>query len=427
MLRMGRIAPAIAIVLWTAYLACAQEPAGLLDEFLPRMRAELQRLPDFVCTHSVERFTRAAADKPWERIDAVRYEVAMVGDQELYGLPGTHKLESRPPAQLAGRGSISTGQLGLFARHLFLASRPNFTFSGETDQDGRRAYEYKYDIAPAASTYRLRTAKGDSIVGFQGALRIDARTMDLLQLDVQAYDIPDALGLAEADTSLKYARMDIDGVTVLLPSAATLTVTASDGAENMNRTRLTGCRHYRAESSIAFNTGAGEADRLVAEATKTAKLEFSGRTTIDLALDAGLDPASAKIGDAVRATVVHAVKDGERIVIPEGAVVSGQLVGLEKSTVPFTVYQAALQFDTVEMGGRRVAFAATMIEAGPASGLLKQSKHLDPTFTKRRESKLNILVREIQRGQGILDWDGRRGAIPRGLRMKWLVEQERVR
>jgi hypothetical protein len=38
---------------------------------------------------------------------------------------------------------------------------------------------------------------------------------------------------------------------------------------------------------------------------------------------------------------------------------------------------------------------------------------------------MDILVREVQRGQGILYWEARRGSIPRGLRMKWRVEKER--
>ena len=102
MLRMGRIAPAIAIGVWMACVACGQERPGVLDEFLARMKTELQRLPDFVCTHSVERFARAAPDKPWEKIDTLRYEVAMVGDQELYGLPGARRLDTRPLTAVAG-------------------------------------------------------------------------------------------------------------------------------------------------------------------------------------------------------------------------------------------------------------------------------------------------------------------------------------
>ena len=67
---------------------------------------------------------------------------------------------------------------------------------------------------------------------------------------------------------------------------------------------------------------------------------------------------------------------------------------------------------------------ATMIEAGPEDGLIRQAKRLDPTFTRRRTNRMNILVREVQRGQGILHWDARRGALPEGLKMKWRVQAD---
>jgi hypothetical protein len=37
---------------------------------------------------------------------------------------------------------------------------------------------------------------------------------------------------------------------------------------------------------------------------------------------------------------------------------------------------------------------------------------------------MDILVREVQRGQGILHWDARRGPLPRGFKMKWRVQQD---
>ena len=35
---------------------------------------------------------------------------------------------------------------------------------------------------------------------------------------------------------------------------------------------------------------------------------------------------------------------------------------------------------------------------------------------------MDILVREIPRGQGVLQWDAKQGRIRKGLRMRWLVD-----
>jgi hypothetical protein len=66
-----------------------------------------------------------------------------------------------------------------------------------------------------------------------------------------------------------------------------------------------------------------------------------------------------------------------------------------------------------------------MEEVSNASGLLRQAKRLDPTFSRQRKGKLEILVREHPLGQGILHWDARQSRIRPGLKMKWVVEPER--
>jgi hypothetical protein len=129
------------------------------------------------------------------------------------------------------------------------------------------------------------------------------------------------------------------------------------------------------------------------------------------------------LGDAVTAVIAREVRDGEAIVVPQGARLLGRLTRIERQDMPFAVFEVGLEFDEIELRGERVPMSATMIDAGPAAGLVKQSRRLEPTFTKRRAARMDILVREVQRGQGILHWDASRGPLPRGFRMKWRVQQ----
>jgi hypothetical protein len=62
-----------------------------------------------------------------------------------------------------------------------------------------------------------------------------------------------------------------------------------------------------------------------------------------------------------------------------------------------------------------------MLSAGPASGLMKQEKRFMPTFQKQRTNKMNILVREVAQGEGVLYWDARHPRIRRGLKMSWVT------
>jgi len=414
---------------WHAY--AFDEPQGLRDRLLHRMQAELDQLPDFVCSQSVERFRRDSAEKPWQRIDLLKFDIALVAGQELYALPGERTFRNRPLSEFASRGSISTGQFALLARHVFIGSAAELKYEGESERDGRPAYEYSYDVPAKKSSYRLRFGNSESIVAFQGRFWIDAKTEDLIRLEVQAYDIPDSLALAQTDTSLTYSRVNIDGTDLLLPLRATLEVATVDGMQNLNRAEMSSCRHYRTESSIRFagDQTPGESGSRPAASPPDADPTAPAATPqqfaipkgalLEVTLDSTLDPGSAQIGDAVKARLVRAVKDGAKLPIPTGANITGRLVRLEKKNMPFPIHEIGIELDSIEIDGHAMALAATMVDAGPAPGLLRQSKTMDPTFMPHQKSHIDILVKEVQRGQGILQWDARKGAVPRGFKMNW--------
>jgi hypothetical protein len=394
------------------------------------MKTELQRLPDYVCTQNIERFTRATAEKAWEKEDTLRFEVALVGNQELYAAPGARQFQNRPLAEMVRRGTISTGQLGLLAKHVFVMSTAHFTYGGDNERAGKPAHQYDYDVPAEKSGYHLRVGNAESIVGFQGSFWIDPQTLDLIRLEVQAYDIPERLGLAEANTALVYSRATIDESEILLPLSATHSIAAVDGVESLNRIQLGTCHHYRTESAVHFDhePAAAPTDEDFARNRTVDALRdvLPHGALLEVTLDANLDPSAANVGDPLTARILRPIKDGERTLVPEGAIITGHLVRVEKQNMPFPLYEVGIQFDSVELEGQQLPIVATMEEAGPAAGLLRQAKHLDPTFTRQRAARLDILVREVQHGQGFLQWDARRGSIRRGLRMKWRVEKERT-
>ncbi len=423
---MFRLAVVVAMALCaSSKMRAFEEPPGLLDRFRARMRVELDRLPDYVCTQTTERFSRSTSEERWQKVDTLRFEVALVGNQELYASPGAHQFQTRPLAEMVGRGTISTGQLALFAKHVFLTSNVHFTYRGENEQAGRPAEQYDYDVAPEGSSYRLRFGAAESRVGFQGAFWIDPATLDLIRLEVQAYDLPETLGLAEANTTLNYARVAIDNTEILLPVAASHSMAALKDFESLNRMELSGCRHYRTEAAIHYddeNTAPPDEEVARNRIANVPEFMVPSGSSLDLALSSNVDLTTARIGDRFTARTVRPVKDGERIVVPEGVTVLGHVVRLEKQSMPLPIYEIGLQFDVLQLGDRELPLVVTMEDAGPAAGLLRQAKHLDPKFTKQRSARMDILVREVQHGQGILHWDARRSSIPRGLRMKCRIE-----
>jgi hypothetical protein len=422
---MSRIASLLAIALCAGSTAPgASTPEELLERFLAKIRPDLDRLPNYVCRQTVERFGRISAERPWERIDRLKLEVALVGDKELYGIAGG-PLQDRPLAELVPRGAIATGKLGLLARHVFLGSRARFAYRYQTEQDGRRVHEFDYEVPAEQSAYQLRTSRGEAAVAFQGSFRFDEETSQLLRLEVIAYDIPEKLGVAEANIDLEYGLVRVGGTETALPVSATLTVVALDGTEDRNHMRLEGCQQYHTLAEVRFEDKTGPPpEEFVEEMPPAAEVTLPRGAVIEVALDHELDPAAVAVDAPVRARLVKPLFSGPREVIPAGSLVLGRVTRLVSEALPFPRYELGLEFDTLDTGGQRLPLVATMADAGPAPGLLRQSKRLDPTFERRRNVRMDILVREVQRGQGILYWDARRGPLRSGLRMKWRVEED---
>jgi len=103
----------------------------------------------------------------------------------------------------------------------------------------------------------------------------------------------------------------------------------------------------------------------------------------------------------------------------------GNIVRLEKQGQPFDHYEIALEFHTLETGQRRFEYSATMTDAGPATGLIRQASGSIRPLRGSEKAKMDILVREVPRGQGVLHWDAKHGRIRKGFRMRWLVSEVR--
>lgn len=406
-------------------LACGaassgEEPPGVLERFLAKTETELKRMPDHVCVQRVERFTRGG-EGPWKAVDALTLTVGIANGKEIYAAGGGQSFEDRMPAEYTRDGVFSTGQFALMARHVFAWKAARIGFRGESERAGRKAYEYEYDVPKEQSSYRLRLGNASDVVAFQGSFHIDQETLDLLELEVQAYDIPEKVGLAQADTKVSYSRMKVRGLDALLPSAATLLVATSDGLERLNRSRFGECRRFETESRVVADEagGAPAAKPAVEEARR-----IEPGAVLEMELDPALTPARLRQGDPVRARLVKALEGAEGVLAPAGSVVRGVVARLREEAAPFPLYEIGLEFTGIEVGGGILPLRATLVEVEREKGLIAEAKRMDPAFTRKRRPRLEMLVREVQQGQGILLWDARRPVVPKGLKMKWRVAED---
>ena len=325
---------------------------------------------------------------------------------------------------MVGKGAIGTGNFALHTKHVFEPRVAEFKATGETIHQGRRALRYDYEVPWENSGYRIRLPPQEQVVAFRGSFLVDAETLDLLRLEVLADEIPQELGLDRVTTSLEYERATIGASDSLLPKSSELTMVSLDGSESRNRTDLGNCRQYLADSKLSFDEPP-VADLVVVDKSAIAP-DLPQRLTMELSLDSEIALGTAVVGDPIRAVLVRPLKNGERVLAPEGSVALGNIVRLEKQGRPFDHYEIALQFHTLETNQTRYEYFATMTEVGPVPGLLRQAKRLNPTFTRQHKARMDILVREVQRGQGVFQWDAKHSRIRKAMHMRWLVDDLHV-
>lgn len=405
--------------LWTAVLTAQtpEDPDTVLARVSAKVKQNLDRLPNYVCLETIQRSRRSKPGASFEPRDTLQVEVGLVGNRELYSWPGAQSFDEKDLADMVGSGVVGTGNFGLFARHVFLARVAEFTARGEELLEGRRVLRFDFAVDRELSSYRLRVPPHQAIVGFHGTLWADATTLDLLRLEVQADDIPPELNLAGVHIVLDYGRLRVADGTFLLPASSELTMTTLQSDESRNLSKFSACRQYQSESKLALSETYSEAPE-----PKPAGLKLAAAAQIELALDEAIDLENAIVGNPVRAVLAKALKDGERVMVPEGSAVTGRLVRLEKETLPFEHYVVGFEFDGLESGGQAIRFHATLRDSDSAPGLMRQSKKMDPSFVRRRGPKIEILVGEQHRGQGVLLWDARHPQIHKGFKMRWQTD-----
>lgn len=393
-----------------------EEPGGLLERIQERMRENLERLPDYTCRQRVDRWMRPTQKHDFDKMDTLRLEVGVVGDREIFAWQGSERFEDRQLAEMVNRGTIGNGDFALHARNVFLSGTAAYTYRGEETFEGRRVHRYEYGVPIERSRYRLRVPPVEAIVGYSGTFQVDAETLDLVRLEVIADEIPDKLAVAAADLVLDYARVPIGDRDFLLPRASRLRLLGIHGEESRNETEFTDCRQFISESRLRF-AGVDTAS----EAPESG-LRLAPRAVLEIQLSSEVDLESCAVGDPLQATLLRPVQALDGRTIAAGATVEGRVVRLERKSIPFDHFEIGLEFHQLRSPEGIAQFTATMIDAGGSAGIVKQSKRMDPVFTKKREMRFDILVRETPKGQGVLHYEARRGVLKRGTKMKWVVD-----
>ena len=254
---MAPIAAGVGIMVAAACLAGAQVAPELLTlaRIKQRMSENLQRLPNYTCTETIERSTRRAGSRRFQLLDTMRLEVALVEGHELFAWPGAGRFEDREIKDFAppGGGAIGNGNFALHARAVFLGRAPVFQFAGQENLNGRAMLSYDFRVAQALSGFQVRVGMTAAVVGYHGSFWADPRTHEVARLEIRASDIPPGLDLKEASDIMDYSRLRIGESDFLLPTASEMTMIDMRGNLNRNRIQFSACHQYAGRSLVTFD------------------------------------------------------------------------------------------------------------------------------------------------------------------------------
>ena len=343
---------------WLFVVPLAAAAQGtLLERITGVVRNNMQHLPNYTCTMTVDRLQRPIGAKRFHPLDRIRLDIVLMDNHELFAWPGSRHFEDKPIYEMVGNGFIGTGEFGLFLQTVFLSGAARFHFSGTEESEGRRLYHYLYEVPRAVSRYEIRLPTVGDTVGFGGSVWIDPDSIDLVRLEILAREIPARLPLVSGSILINYGRMQVGSGDFLLPRSVQEEF-VSDGQEARNQISFSGCHQYHTESEISF----GNVSKIIVPPPpERMPLELPPNVKIESKLVTPLDSERAARGDPFEAIVTKPVLRKGTVVIPQGAKIHGRVDGIVQSSPPDACTGVILIPDRIEFHGREGAFTADQV------------------------------------------------------------------
>jgi hypothetical protein len=164
--------------------------------------------------------------------------------------------------------------------------------------NGRLALQYDYDAPSGALTVINGNQSGYAAA--RGSFWVDSETLDLLQIDIEAYAIPSKLEMRSISDDTMYWRVLLGTRVVLLAHNSEFRLTAADGTLKRNTSVFSNCREYTADSTLTFESSP---TKQLPPPVKEPHVQPG--LQLQLALDKTIDAAEAAVGDPIRAHVLQ--------------------------------------------------------------------------------------------------------------------------
>jgi hypothetical protein len=413
------------------------DPSQALLEIRRQIAASISRLPNYLCTQTVDRQTlepnislhahssceqiiesvdKSSGDFKIVSSDRLRLDVALNAKAEMYSWVGEGRFDDRELSEIVRRGTTSTGAFGSFLHAIFATDSASFTFKGEAQLAGRQVLEYGFEVPITRSGYIVSNETINRVTGYTGTFTADAKTLDLLRLEIRTDALPTELRICRSITALDYTKIKMNGVDVLLPSEVNVRMLAGDGRESHNRTIFSGCHQFMGESKLIFDDVPAEGGTAASAMAKAKTFTLSDGLKVSVALTQAVNLETAAAGDPVTGRLTRPIKDlSNDLIIPKGTKVNGRIFGLLSYYLGSSGLEFGLKWESIELDGVKHPLDLLVKSAGPGSANLP--------MVHGRWLEISATFRPEERGVGffLLQNVGKHYQIPSGFETEWVT------
>ncbi|MBL8231492.1 MAG: hypothetical protein JNL98_23555 [Bryobacterales bacterium] len=232
-----------------------QEQREVIESARQYALSYTRRLPDFICTQVTRRFYDPTGLEFWQRADVITERLSYFEQKEDYKVI----LINSRPAEGVSRdqlgGATSSGEFGSLLKEVFEPeSDTYFRWDRWATLRGRRVHVYNYLVSQPKSKWRIDYQKTMSIVaGYRGLIYVDAQTLAVMQITLDATDIPPSFPVQQAKTLLAYDFVKIGEMEHVLPLRAEVRMREGRNLVK-NEVEFRMYRKFGAEAVIKFDT-----------------------------------------------------------------------------------------------------------------------------------------------------------------------------
>ncbi len=230
------------------------EQRRILEAVQEYARNYIRGLPDFICTQVTRRYVDPTGLEFWSQQDVITARLTYFEQREDYKVV---LINNRPTDISYDRleGATSTGEFGSMMRELFAPeTQAQFRWERWATLRGRRTHVFSYFVEQPRSRWRISYQKTLEITpGYRGLVYVDADTLAVARITLEAVGIPPDFPIQEASTVLDYDFVEIAGRKYWLPLRAV--VRMREGKLLLrNDVEFRMYRKFAAEATIIFET-----------------------------------------------------------------------------------------------------------------------------------------------------------------------------